>query len=181
MMGRLVERASSNASSPHGNQSTGLCWCCSRYGLVSLASRFVCNFYCPLGERYEASTGTHRGPATTIWAAGCWRAPATKCDRELMRILSVGCERTRQHHQCVIPRLSKGALLGGVRHSELDWLCSNPPSLPGRELEDGSIILRIQLGGWLEKTLTLAHSKSGSGDLYRASSTQHLPANRVER
>src|SRR5882762_8231299 len=33
-------RALANASSPHGYQSTGLCACCSRYGLVSRARRF---------------------------------------------------------------------------------------------------------------------------------------------
>src|SRR3982751_857660 len=35
-------RASSNASSPQGLQSTGLCACCRRYGLVSWISRLVC-------------------------------------------------------------------------------------------------------------------------------------------
>ena len=32
--------ASANASGPQAHQSTGLCLCCSRYGLVSCASRF---------------------------------------------------------------------------------------------------------------------------------------------
>src|SRR5215216_1407023 len=32
-------RARSSASGPHGYQSTGLCACCSRYGLVSFARR----------------------------------------------------------------------------------------------------------------------------------------------
>src|SRR5438270_12920947 len=31
-----------SASSPHAYQSTGLCACCKRYGLVSLIRRFVC-------------------------------------------------------------------------------------------------------------------------------------------
>src|SRR5450759_5010720 len=35
-------RALLSASSPHGYQSTGLCACCSRYGLVSLLRRLVC-------------------------------------------------------------------------------------------------------------------------------------------
>ena len=34
-------RAAANASSPHGYQSTGLCACCSRYGLCSAARRFM--------------------------------------------------------------------------------------------------------------------------------------------
>src|SRR6266852_2672876 len=33
------------AASPHAYQSTGLCACCSKYGLVSLMSRLVC-LYC---------------------------------------------------------------------------------------------------------------------------------------
>ena len=39
-MGLPVRFASASASGPHGHQSTGLCLCCSRYGLVSFASRF---------------------------------------------------------------------------------------------------------------------------------------------
>src|SRR5437868_3974467 len=39
-MGFLLRFASSSAGLPHGHQSTGLCLCCSRYGLVSRASRF---------------------------------------------------------------------------------------------------------------------------------------------
>src|SRR5690606_12922457 len=39
--GLSSRRAVENASSPHGNQSTGLCACCSRYGLVSRASRLA--------------------------------------------------------------------------------------------------------------------------------------------
>src|SRR3954465_12244138 len=39
-IGRLVRWASASASGPHGHQSTGLCWCCSRYGEVSVARRF---------------------------------------------------------------------------------------------------------------------------------------------
>src|SRR5436305_4949740 len=37
--------ARSNASSPHGYQSTGLSLCCRRYGLVSSASRFMVPSY----------------------------------------------------------------------------------------------------------------------------------------
>src|SRR5436305_30474 len=37
--------ARSNASSPHGYQSTGLSWCCRKYGLVSSASRFMAPSY----------------------------------------------------------------------------------------------------------------------------------------
>src|SRR3954465_7635082 len=40
-MGLPVFFASSSASRPHGYQSTGLPACCCRYGLVSLASRFI--------------------------------------------------------------------------------------------------------------------------------------------
>src|SRR3954464_5494408 len=39
-MGLLARFASASASGPQGHQSTGLCLCCSRYGLVSRASRF---------------------------------------------------------------------------------------------------------------------------------------------
>src|SRR5512147_453361 len=46
-------RARAKASSPHGYQSTGLCACCSRYGLVSRARRLV-NFG---GEVIEGSAG----------------------------------------------------------------------------------------------------------------------------
>ena len=41
-MGLLSRRAFSKASSPQGYQSTGLCACCSRYGLFSCARRLVC-------------------------------------------------------------------------------------------------------------------------------------------
>src|SRR5690349_16609771 len=41
-MGLLSERALSKASAPQGYQSTGLCACCSRYGLFSPARRLVC-------------------------------------------------------------------------------------------------------------------------------------------
>src|SRR6188472_265807 len=40
-MGLSSARARSNASSPHGYQSTGLCACWRRYGLVSCARRFT--------------------------------------------------------------------------------------------------------------------------------------------
>src|SRR6185437_14156380 len=39
--GTSRRRASANASSPHGHQSTGLSACCSRYGLVALFSRLL--------------------------------------------------------------------------------------------------------------------------------------------
>ena len=39
--GRAVSLARRSASSPHGYQSTGLCACWSRYGLVSSARRLV--------------------------------------------------------------------------------------------------------------------------------------------
>src|SRR5579859_5011710 len=41
-IGLFSLRAFANASSPHGYQSTGLCWCCRRYGDFSFARRFVC-------------------------------------------------------------------------------------------------------------------------------------------
>src|ERR687886_2439072 len=40
-MGLSSARARVSASSPHGYQSTGLCACCSKYGLVSPARRLV--------------------------------------------------------------------------------------------------------------------------------------------
>src|SRR5512145_809785 len=55
-------RARANASSPHGYQSTGLCACCSRYGLLSRARRLS-----PTGipaasapERQPGEGGRHR-------------------------------------------------------------------------------------------------------------------------
>ncbi len=39
--GRCWRRATSNASSPQGNQSTGLSACCRKYGEVSSAKRFT--------------------------------------------------------------------------------------------------------------------------------------------
>ena len=39
--GTSRRRASANASSDQGHQSTGLSACCSRYGLVALLSRFI--------------------------------------------------------------------------------------------------------------------------------------------
>ena len=39
--GTSRRRASANASSVHGHQSTGLSACCSRYGLVALFSRLL--------------------------------------------------------------------------------------------------------------------------------------------
>src|SRR3954469_11817121 len=41
-IGRSSARARSNASGPHGYQSTGLCACCNRYGEVSWIRRLVC-------------------------------------------------------------------------------------------------------------------------------------------
>src|SRR5712692_9357324 len=43
-IGLSSRRAFSNASSPHGYQSTGLWACCNKYGLFSLIKRLV---YCP--------------------------------------------------------------------------------------------------------------------------------------
>src|SRR5258705_11197921 len=40
-MGLSSALARSIASGPHGYQSTGLCACCSRYGLVSVARRLA--------------------------------------------------------------------------------------------------------------------------------------------
>src|SRR5262249_39714433 len=70
-------RARSNASGPQGYQSTGLCWCWSRYGLVSRARRFVCA--CSLTSvsgsgRDEGERGHVRGRAPVPDADGD-RAP----------------------------------------------------------------------------------------------------------
>src|SRR4051794_9542738 len=46
-MGLFSRRAFSNASGPHGYQSTGVCACCRREGLFSLARRLV---YMTMGE-----------------------------------------------------------------------------------------------------------------------------------
>ena len=48
-MGRSSSMALSNASCPHGYQSTGLFLCCNRYGLDSFANLFT-NFSFWFGE-----------------------------------------------------------------------------------------------------------------------------------
>src|SRR5947208_3240677 len=40
-IGRFSARAFASASGPHGYQSTGLCACCRKYGLVSWIRRFA--------------------------------------------------------------------------------------------------------------------------------------------
>src|SRR3989441_8992475 len=63
---RSSARASANASSPHGRQSTGLCACWSRYGELSSARRLV-----------------HRGvPSSRRWCVrNPFRLPIASCRR----------------------------------------------------------------------------------------------------
>src|SRR5215470_4540109 len=63
-MGLSSARAFAKASSPHGYQSTGLCACCSRYGLVSRASRFSLTDRSAL-EGQVADSGRHDALADT--------------------------------------------------------------------------------------------------------------------
>ena len=57
--------AFAKASSPHAYQSTGLCACWRRYGLVSLIRRFVCFFtVCINSGRFQYS---HFHSRTTGW------------------------------------------------------------------------------------------------------------------
>src|SRR5258705_11490436 len=58
-MGLSSLRARAKASSPQGYQSTGLCACCSRYGLVSRASRFSLTGWPSALERQIADGGGH--------------------------------------------------------------------------------------------------------------------------
>jgi len=85
--GRSLRRADSNASGPHGYQSTGLSACCCRYGLVSAASRLgmsgtltplgsptapggsVTDMECRLDGRVALVTGASRGIGRAIAAA----------------------------------------------------------------------------------------------------------------
>src|SRR5438552_9371277 len=52
--------ARSNASAPHGYQSTGLSACCRRYGLVSSASRFT-----------RPNLGERKSPEKSRESSGC--------------------------------------------------------------------------------------------------------------
>src|SRR5262245_55250888 len=52
--------AFASASGPQGNQLTGLCACCSRYGLVSFARRFVC-----CGSALTATSGNSKDQPRT--------------------------------------------------------------------------------------------------------------------
>src|SRR3982750_477808 len=68
-MGRFSARAAASASSPQGHQATGLCACCRRYGLVSVA-RWLATACDGLG-----STGLRTpGRATMFWARPLSRA-----------------------------------------------------------------------------------------------------------
>ena len=58
-IGTPRRRASSNASSDHGHQSTGFSWCCKRYGEVSWSSRFVTALLLPgRGQGVEGPWGS---------------------------------------------------------------------------------------------------------------------------
>ena len=57
-------RASANASSPHGYQSTGFSACCSRYGDVSEARRFgILDTFLPMSHSRETVTADPGPPA----------------------------------------------------------------------------------------------------------------------
>src|SRR3712207_5745945 len=70
--------ALASASSPHGYQSTGLSLCCSRYGLVSFASRFAtgCSLSLPRGMGVgPVRLGTHAGCRPDIASRVVERVP----------------------------------------------------------------------------------------------------------
>src|SRR5438046_10619617 len=76
-MGLSSLRAFAKASSPHGNQSTGLWACWSRYGLVSWARRFGT---WALGQRVNgsaeivaASSVPSASTVTRVPGSACWR------------------------------------------------------------------------------------------------------------
>ncbi len=78
-MGLFSERAFSNASSPHGYQSTGLCACWRRYGLFWPARRFIdipfsLEFCYGLGD-LAAGRGRHGANRTAADAGGQPRQP----------------------------------------------------------------------------------------------------------
>ena len=58
--GTSRRRASANASAHHCHQSTGLSWCCSRYGLVAVARRLAMVPIVPAARAPTAVTGSHR-------------------------------------------------------------------------------------------------------------------------
>src|SRR5262245_37301562 len=65
-------RAFSNASGPQGYQSTGLCACCNKYGLLSFESRFAVpssSFSFTCGAAVGAPQPVNRQTRRTVIAA----------------------------------------------------------------------------------------------------------------
>src|SRR5512140_2480874 len=86
MIGRFSRCAVANASAPHGYQSTGLCACCRRYGLLSWIRRLVCSGTCAPSVLFARSPRAGEAPAPALryevrragdrWPrnlAGAWR------------------------------------------------------------------------------------------------------------
>src|SRR5688572_17842640 len=83
-IGLFSARARANASSPHGYQSTGLCACCSRYGLVSRARRF--SLMPPSArERQVADRRPDRLPLAADLDARAGRRPLASHERQRER------------------------------------------------------------------------------------------------
>ena len=62
-IGTSRDCAAASASCPHGYQSTGLCACCNRYGLISLIRRFGTLLLPVYAE-------THMAPALSLLSPG---------------------------------------------------------------------------------------------------------------
>src|SRR4029077_14136106 len=73
-MGRSRARARASASFPHGYQSTGLCACCRRYGLVS-EMRWLVYFGVPSGLRWLLCILGSAGNCILVAAPQPSRAP----------------------------------------------------------------------------------------------------------
>src|SRR3990170_7044131 len=82
-IGTSRSRASASASSPQGNQSTGLWACWSRYGLVSSARRFTPRSF-SRGQgvaRWRAVYARSRTGRSQRWTRAQTPAPAGRCFR----------------------------------------------------------------------------------------------------
>src|SRR6185503_14248903 len=96
-MGLSSVFALASASSPHGYQSTGLCACCSRYGLVSFARRLVC-----LGLLAAGSSADNRAAKSSDRTSGA-RAPlrqicivVSTCEGLVTLDCTTGARRSRE-------------------------------------------------------------------------------------
>src|SRR5882724_10389000 len=113
-MGLSSVRERSRASGPHGYQSTGLCACWSRYGLVSSINLFVC---CSLAIDLPLAYSDHLNrtipvtfPSTLLFSCGhtrCWGnwEPSPRTFRNIAELLlsfPFSCKRRQGWHK--LPR-----------------------------------------------------------------------------